>query len=125
MSLYDVILKELDLNEGDEFETKPTTGHILRFEKNSLLYLSKIGTWELSAVNINELFDGITITKRAPWVPKIGDIYYVAYPITECMYAFGRFENTRADKFYIENNLVFKTKEEAISCAKKMLEAIK
>ena len=56
------------------------------------------------------------------WRPKCGEMYY--YPsvglASNCY-----IPSNSADKYRVERGLVFKTKEEAISCAEKMLNSIK
>ena len=125
MSLYDVILKELGLNEGDEFKTISYAGIIHKFEEGRLMYLSSFNTWEPSFLHVNELLRGITITKRAPWVPKVGESYYIPIPYTRDLFAFTRFTNDEIDKIRVERGIVFRNSTEAIACAKKMLDAIK
>ena len=125
MSLYDVILKELDLNEGDEFKINYDSP-IYKFT-NSKLYTKRTdGLWCKKYFPINDLLElGFTITKRAPWVPKIGERYYSPFPNDESLYDEDSNDNTSVDKYLIKNGMAFKTPEEAITCAKKMLDAIK
>lgn len=60
------------------------------------------------------------------WVPKEEDKYYYPKPEYAELYSHTYFyNNNKYDEYRLENGLCFKTKEEAIACAKKMLEAIK
>lgn len=51
--------------------------------------------------------------------------YYYPYIARTDLYASCRYDNDGFDKMMISRGLVFKTKEEAINCAKKMLEVVK
>lgn len=62
--------------------------------------------------------------KPYSWLKK--DVkYYYPYIARTDLYASCRYANDGFDKMMISRGLVFKTKEEAIECAKKMLEVVK
>ena len=131
MSLYDVILKELDLNEGDEFVLIGNgfpSGYVRKFENGQMLASCSKGIWEKSQIQVNRIIEEdfeLKITKRAPWVPEDLECYFAPNLLSKDLYL--EFMNTgyELDGLYIERKIAFKTPEEAIACAKKMLEVIK
>lgn len=62
--------------------------------------------------------------KPYSWLKK-GVIYYFPNVFKYDLYDYYVYTNDSFDKRMISRGLVFKTKEEAISCAKKMLEVVK
>lgn len=60
------------------------------------------------------------------WVPKDGDKFFTP-SITESDLAvsYHFVDDSGFDKRLLDRGLIFRTKEEAISCAQKMLEAVK
>lgn len=56
---------------------------------------------------------------------KEGMIYYIPEMRYERLYNDCRYEADCMDKMYMDRGIVFKTKEEAIACARKMLEVVK
>lgn len=59
------------------------------------------------------------------WEPKLGETYYVPSITIEEKYILLTWTETRGDKRNQERGAVFKTKEEAIAAANKMIEFIK
>lgn len=59
-----------------------------------------------------------------PWEPKIGGKYYTPNIHNNDFYEVYYFNNI-SDERRFKRGLAFKTKEEAIACAKKMLDSIK
>lgn len=57
--------------------------------------------------------------------PDYGDRYYFPSLNSDCMYNYHWWAGYKSEKILKRRGLVFKTKEEAIEVAKKMLEAIK
>lgn len=57
--------------------------------------------------------------------PKNSETYYVPHPFSKSMYSSQEWAGDSIDRRVEERGLMFKTKEEAIEAAKKMLEAIK
>ena len=62
--------------------------------------------------------------KPYSWL-KEGMRYYYPHVSTNRLYDCFQYDNDEIDKILISRGLVFKTKEEAIECAKKMLEIVK
>jgi len=132
MSLYDVILKELDLNEGDEF-TFANNAFMDNYPRkfvNGKMYVKYFNRSEfvLSEIWFNNFLGEdfkITITKRAPWVPKVGEKYYIPTPERTILWDGTRYDADDYDLLMIKRGMAFKTQKEAEDCAKKMLDAIK
>ena len=59
------------------------------------------------------------------WKPKVGDVYYCPSFSLYGFYSYSLWRNLGSDMQTHENNILFKTKEEAIACAKFMLKAWK
>ena len=128
MSLYDVILKELDLNEGDEFLIRNDMCVARKFENGRFISKEcKNSDWVNSQTTLNTFigFQPITITKRAPWVPKVGEEYYIPTPERTILWDGTRYDADDYDLLMIKRGMAFKTQKEAEDCAKKMLDAIK
>lgn len=62
--------------------------------------------------------------KSYSWI-KLYKPYYVPAPAKAALFDCFRYANDAVDKRYINRGLVFRTKEEAIEAAKKMLAALK
>ena len=59
------------------------------------------------------------------WVPEDGKIYYIPNILSDNKYDYYYWTNNEYDKHYLANNLVCRTKEEAIALTDKMLGAVK
>jgi len=55
------------------------------------------------------------------WRPNNGEAYYIPSITFECLFSQEKWCCDKADLLWTERHIVFKTKEEAIECAKKML----
>lgn len=62
--------------------------------------------------------------KPYAWLKK-GVRYYSTSVTTEGLYVWHIYDADRLDKIYMKRGIVFKTKEEAIECAKRMLAVVK
>lgn len=62
--------------------------------------------------------------EKEKWVPKEGDDYLIPTPQSPDFYVRTFHMNREIDRHCIERGLAFRTPEEAIACAKKMLEAV-
>ena len=109
---------------GEEFEIE---GDII----NPRLYLNmKITNFGLEDCYGNKhknnalalLIYGDVKIKTKQFVPKEGKFYYVAAISEDDLYREVCYENDSADKLWLERGLWFRTPEEAIALAKKMLE---
>lgn len=135
MNIYEAILQALELEEGDEFlmegDRFPSGDVLRKFENGKLLFkvsTTHIENWQTSNISVNGIMQNdikITLVKKAPWTPKIYENYYVPNLLGKDLYL--EYKNTEyeLDMLYIKRKMVFKTSEEAIACAKKMLEVVK
>jgi len=80
-------------------------------------------TWKIDWKESLVLRDEEEPLKR--WKPKFNSFYYIPCPTYDSLYAESAWRDDRYDRFRYNNNLIFKTQKEAISCSKKMLEASK
>ena len=123
MSLLEKLCKELGVEVGEEW--KNDVGDTYKITDKGLYYKWTPTGWdECDRHDYNRLLTG----KLKPvWKPKVGDRYYYPFFIADESerYVFTCWGDTDGDKWYRDNDLMFKTKEEAIECANKMLEAIK
>lgn len=62
--------------------------------------------------------------KKEKWVPKFGELYYLANTASHEMFSDCCWNNYKNDFARLERGIVFKTKEEAIEASKKMLKAL-
>ncbi len=66
-----------------------------------------------------------SVASKRPKKPKVGDVYYVPdITNTNNCNAF-RYSGDKYDTFYLNNNIMCKTKEEAIDLSKKLLDHLK
>ena len=76
---------------------------------------------KLLGVELRETFN---LVANRPWKPTFREIYYVPSILNRDLYDFNSWNNDEYDKELYRRRVVFKTKEEAIRAAEKMLEAI-
>ena len=89
----------------------------------------KLGVAKCSPEDEFNIFTGAKIAldrleEAWKWI-KLYKPYYVPAPAKAALFDCFRYANDAVDKRYINRGLVFRTKEEAIEAAKKMLEALK
>jgi Lar family restriction alleviation protein len=93
---------------------------------------NKVGIAKCSPEDEFDIFTGAKIaldrlekiSNPYPWLKK-GLKYYLPAPWSRFLYDMYRYNNDEVDKRFISRGLVFKTREEAIEVAKKMLAVIK
>lgn len=93
---------------------------------------NKVGIAKCSPEDEFDIFTGARLAidrleekcKPYSWL-KVGMNYYLPNLYNDTMYIYTIYYNDENDKRMKERGFVFKTKEEAINCAKKMLEVIK
>jgi len=93
---------------------------------------NKVGIARCSTEDEFDIFTGVRLAidrlekkcKPYSWL-KEGMSYYRPDINTNTMYTYITYYNDAIDKRFMSHGLVFKTKEEAIECAKKMLEVVK
>ena len=113
-----------DIKMGEEFEIE---GDII----NPRLYLNmKITNFGLEDCYGNKhknnalalLIYGDVKIKTKQFVPKVGEKYFIAGIEEVDLYCETYWEDCDCDKLWLKRGICFKTKEEAIASAKKMLE---
>lgn len=123
MSLVEKICEELGVEVGEKwlgndgnYYKITEDGTVELLDENGELVLSGHEYWE----------DIFTEKLKPEWKPKVGETYYVPdiYGVYESMYTAYNWNNSLDNIFY-NRGLVFKTKEEAVSVANKILEAIR
>ena len=85
------------------------------------------GVRVINFTDLNECVLGdsnLVYNRNEKWQPKVGDKYYIPRTSRELYYDDLIWENDSYDNRMLERNIVFKTKEEAIKVAKKMLKAL-
>ena len=74
---------------------------------------------------LTQLLTGESEIIRLPWKPKNGEIYYWPHPDIDCLCDYSIWYDDVTDYHRFKNNMVFKTKEEAVEVSKKMLAVLK
>lgn len=122
--MLDVICKELGVDIGEEFTAKQQGGcnQIFKLDKmhGFQVYNSTANQWVGAGSHI---YKQLILGELKPsYIPQNGDKYCVPTLAIEG-YNWFHWEgiNDPIDKWYFDNNMIFKTKEEAIECANKML----
>lgn len=59
------------------------------------------------------------------WRPKTGEKYFVPSPTMTDLFSLFTYEGDSQDRAILSRNIAFRTKEEAIACAERMLAAVK
>lgn len=77
---------------------------------------------KLLGVELRETFN---VVANRPWKPTFREIYYVPSILNRDLYDFNSWNNDEYDKELYRRRVVFKTKEEAIRAAEKMLAVAK
>lgn len=62
---------------------------------------------------------------KEPWKPEMEESYHYPAPYSECKYIYSTWMNDPFDLRLLSRNMVFRTEEEAIAMADKMLEVAK
>ena len=123
--MLNLILEELELEEDEEFEIKGVC-YNHRINKNGLEYCFG-DHWDRS-IYLGELLLGwlgeYEIIKL-PFVPEMNETYYVPDISIANLYRKIRNYDTKHDKHRIERDICFRTKEEAITRTKKVLESLR
>lgn len=79
--------------------------------------------WHTSSI-LSDIFCGSYKNIEKKWKPARYENYYFPTPITKVLWAYTKWVDSPNDNTRYERGLVCKTKEEAISLAKKMLTAV-
>lgn len=93
---------------------------------------NKVGIAKCSLEDEFDIFTGVKLAisrleeecSPSAWLKK-GVTYYIPHLSKDNLYDYYTYSNDGVDKRLMSRGLIFKTKEEAIECAKKMLEVVK
>ncbi len=96
---------------------------------NTNLEVSLVGTHD-TWITANDsilagLLKGELNIKKVPWKPTKYDSYYFSCLDYEDLWGYSTWEDTQVDKDRLKHGIVFKTKEEAIDLAQRMLAVAK
>ena len=103
----------------------------LRFTKNAGIEISDDGVeWEMAgtvigAMILKFLLMGNVRIVKLPWKPKMGERYYVSDIFDRDLFDYYLWDDDERDEELYKRGLVFKTKEEAIELAQRMLAVAK
>ena len=124
MNLLEKICKELGVEIGKEWVG--TDKGLYKFDNhgNLLKYHNSHKNWYKEQYLTSKIISG---ELKPVWKPKIGEEYFFPYIDMETheRWDFSYWEDTNIDMWYLENNLVFKTKEEALKATNKMLKVLR
>ena len=123
MSLLNVMCKELGVEVGEEW--LGNDGDKYKITKNGELqcWFNVARVWNTLD---NEWYRRLLTGELKPvWKPMIGTVYYVPRISDTFRYDFYRWKDNDVDNWFLRNNLIFKTEEEAIEFTNKMLEVVK
>ena len=121
---------------GDKITHKELTDYyVICLVIGDIVGYTRSGTDQVYLTNnVNKTFHGY-IFPKTKWLPKKGETCY--YPLLDCSHGYGMTEGVGELKYVddpmgivrqnylLDNGLFFKTKEEALACRAKMMEAIK
>ena len=125
--MLEMICKELGVEVGEEWLGDDGYEHQISKKGTLRTYIRQGASVERCEIS-NELWLDIVVGELKPvWKPQKGDKYYIPYidAIEEERYNFLYWKDEDTDNWYRHNDLMFKTKEEAIERANEMLEVVK
>ena len=116
----------LELEEHFHITKKSYENTVYKFTKDGVaFYDNKLRTWYESVGALAGILTGETEVVKLPWKPKMDEKYYIPSIFDWDFYKYNFWLNDECDEKYYKRGLVFKTKEEAIEMAKKMLAVVK
>lgn len=124
MSLLEKICKELNITINEEWLANDGNQYIIN-EEGAIFQVDKPMLTEVVQSNWKRLVRG---DLQPVWKPKDGDVFYVpdvlSWEKSEMFLCFD-WKDNEYNQELLSKKLVFRTKEEAMICTHKMLEAIK
>lgn len=112
---------EVELYEEFRLEDLPTLYRVTEAELQR--YSTNVG-WIKAYENVNNLLSLEVIKQQQAWRPKFGECYYVPAVDMEDNLVECTWSDALEDYIRFDRGLVFKTEEEAVEMAKKILKAI-
>lgn len=120
----------LGVKLGESFKIADDRNSFLKWERyyrftNNGMEMSKDEIhWEKCMSDVLEWLIKGEIGIKRPWKPAMHDDYYFPLPTDKDLWGGGIWTGSDNDIRKLKHGLVFKTKEEAVMAAKKMLAAI-
>ena len=116
----------LELEEHFHITKKSYENTVYKFTKDGVaFYDNKLRTWYESVGALAGILTGETEVVKLPWKPAVYDEYYYPIPSDRDLWESRLWIGDNYDNSRFSRGLVFKTKEEAIEMAKKMLAVVK
>ena len=115
----------LELEEHFHITKKSYENTVYKFTKDGVaFYDNKLRTWYESVGALAGILTGETEVVKLPWKPTKGEKYYVSHILDRDLWDCYSWDDEEYDEELYKRGVVFKTKEEAVMAAKKMLEVI-
>lgn len=133
-SYYKNVANMLGVELGEIFKINDTRNEYVAYYRFTTEGIEQAGNaddeeiyWNLSdSCLLNDLICGKTTQiAKLPQKPKNGEMYYVPAFEVEDLYTEYVWRNDNTDRACYERNVVFKTSEEAVEVAKRMLAMLK
>lgn len=124
MTLLKKICKELEIEVGDSWVGNTGKQYKINEYGQVRVWNDEYDEWIESYYNLGHIVNG---DLKPKWKPKEGELYYVPSikKLKDHRFHEGAWLNDDIDNWYMTNNMIFKTKEEAIDCATSMIELAK
>ena len=125
MSKLKEVMEMFELEDMEEFEVEENRlKYRFNLEKNELQYNNFANKWLDGSFELVDLING-TLTIKKEWKPKCREnVWIVDFEEKENVYDIF-WANRNWKQELLEKGLIFKTKEEAMEAANKMLEVLK
>lgn len=121
MNYMEQIAKMLGVELGEEFEV--VSGIMVATYKFTEMGLYDFAGRQARGI-LDDLLNGTYKIKRKTWKPNKQERYFVPTPAGFELFYIQYYQDLEHEKDWIEKGLVFRTKEEAVEAAKKMLKAL-
>ena len=120
------VAKLLDVEVGEIFSINQMSPlAIFRFTDKCLQISTGDGIWiTANSDKLCKLLDGRLSICKLPWKPTKGEKYYVPHILDRDLWDCYSWDDEEYDEELYKRGVVFKTKEEAVMAAKKMLAAL-
>ena len=116
----------LELEEHFHITKKSYENTVYKFTKDGVaFYDNKLRTWYESVGALAGILTGETEVVKLPWKPTKGEKYYVSHILDRDLWDCYSWDDEEYDEKLYKRGVVFKTKEEAVMAAKKMLKITK
>lgn len=126
------VVKLLGVELGEPFkiasDTQGVYQNYYRFTENNCLETSYGGVkWEMTtaAVLLKYLLMGDIRIAKLPWKPRKDERYYYPLPSDKDLWGGTTWSDNNYDNIRLSRGLVFKTRDEAVAAAEKMLAVVK